>query len=133
MPAISVLMPCYNAAATLEETLQSIAAQSLADFEVVAVDDGSTDETAAILQRWEQQDARFRFLPLPHGGIIPAMNAGLQACRAELVARMDADDRMHPERLAAQVDFMAAHPEVDLVSSLVSGFPAGSLRETADQ
>ncbi len=128
MPNISVLMPCYNAALTLEETLQSIAAQTLDDFEVVAVDDGSTDETAAILKCWEQQDARFRYLPLPHAGIIPAMNAGLQACRADLVARMDADDRMHPQRLARQADYMAAHPEVDLVSSLVSGFPAKSMR-----
>jgi len=128
MPKISVLMPCYNTADTLEETLQSIAAQTLEDFEVIAVDDGSSDETAAILQRWQAQDARFRFLPLPHGGIIPAMNTGLEACRADLVARMDADDRMHPQRLARQVDYMAAHPEVGLVSSLVSGFPAKSLR-----
>lgn len=128
MPKISVLIPCYNAAVTLEETLASIAAQTLDDFEVVAVDDGSTDKTAAILKHWQAQDDRFRFLPLPHAGIIPAMNAGLEACRAELVARMDADDRMHPERLSRQVEYMTAHPEVDLVSSLVSGFPAKSLR-----
>lgn len=129
MPKISVLIPCYNAAKTLEDTLRSIASQTLEDFEVVAVDDGSTDETAEILKRWEAQDARFRCLPLPHAGIIPAMNAGLQACRADLVARMDADDRMHPERLARQAAYMDAHPQVDLVSSLVSGFPANSLRE----
>ncbi|MEJ2758380.1 MAG: glycosyltransferase [Anaerolineales bacterium] len=103
--------------------------QTLGDFEVIAVDDGSTDDTAAILKRWERQDARFRLLPLPHSGIIPAMNTGLDACRADLVARMDADDLMHPERLAQQAAYMDAHPQVDLVSSLITGFPAKSLRK----
>jgi glycosyltransferase involved in cell wall biosynthesis len=123
------VMPCYNMAATLEETLQSIAAQRLEDFEVVALDDGSTDETPAILARWQSQDSRFRFIPLDHAGIIPALNAGLLAARADLIARMDADDRMHPDRLQKQVAFLESHPEVTLVSSLVAGFPAGKLRQ----
>jgi glycosyltransferase involved in cell wall biosynthesis len=129
MPAISVLMPCFNVATTLEETLESIAAQTLEDFEVVAVDDGSTDETAGILAEWSRQDPRFRLIELPHGGIIPAMSAGLAECRSDLVARMDADDRMHPSRLEKQASFLGAHPEVDLVSSLVAGFPAGELQK----
>lgn len=129
MPLISVLMPCYNMAATLEETLTTIAAQTLKDLEVVAVDDGSTDETAQILTRWGEKDSRYRLISLPHGGIIPALNAGLEACKAPLVARMDADDRMHPGRLQAQVDFLAANPGVALVSSLVRGFPVDTLRK----
>ena len=128
MPTVSVLMPCYNMAATLGETLSTIASQSLEDFEVVAVDDGSTDETPQILSRWASKDPRFRHISLPHSGIIPALNAGLEACQAPLVARMDADDRMHPNRLHAQVEFMTEYPQVTLVSSLVSGFPAGGLR-----
>lgn len=129
MPKISVLMPCYNREHTLEETLESIAAQSLEDFEVVAVDDGSTDQTAAILASWQARDPRFRLLALPHAGIIPALNNGLSAARADLIARMDADDRMHPARLEKQVAYLEAHPEVALVSSLVAGFPAGKLRQ----
>ncbi|MEN8242317.1 MAG: glycosyltransferase [Chloroflexota bacterium] len=129
MPKISVLIPCYNAAATLEATLESIAAQTLTDFEVIAVDDGSTDETAAILSRWAEGDPRFRFVPLPHAGIIPALNAGLAQCTAEYVARMDADDLMHPSRLELQAAYLDQHPETALVSSLVSGFPSGDLRQ----
>ena len=122
-------MPCYNREDTLEETLESIAAQSLDDFEVVAVDDGSTDGTASILSRWQAKDPRFRFLPVPHAGIIPALNAGLAAARADLIARMDADDRMYPTRLEKQVAYLEAHPGVALVSSHVAGFPAGKLRQ----
>ena len=129
MPQISVLMPCYNVAATLEETLNSIASQTLTNFEVVAVDDGSSDLTPEILASWAQADARFKLLTIEHAGIIPALNAGLEVCQSDLVARMDADDLMHPTRLEKQVAFMQAHPEAHLVSSLVAGFPARELRE----
>jgi glycosyltransferase involved in cell wall biosynthesis len=129
MPKISVLMPCYNVAATVDETLQSIAAQTLTDFEVVAVDDGSTDNTPDILAQCVQRDPRFRLLPLPHAGIIPAMNAGLEDCRAEYIARMDADDLMLPTRLEQQATHLDQHPKTTLVSSLVAGFPKGELRE----
>ena len=129
MPKISVLLPCYNAAATLEPTLESIAAQTLTDFEVIAVDDGSTDETAAILAGWAEGDPRFYCLSLAHAGIIPALNAGLEQCAAEYVARMDADDLMHPTWLEKQAAYLDQHPETALVSSLVAGFPAGELRQ----
>ncbi|HKJ26167.1 MAG TPA: glycosyltransferase, partial [Anaerolineales bacterium] len=72
---------------------------------------------------------RFRCLSLPHGGIIPALNAGLEACQSEWVARMDADDRMHPTRLEKQLAYLNAHPDTALVTSLVSGFPQDTLRE----
>ena len=121
-------MPCFNRENTLEETLESIRTQTLEDFEVLAVDDGSTDGTAAILKMWQQEDPRFCFLPLSHAGIIPALNYGLSAARSDLIARMDADDRMHPDRLEKQAAYLDAHPEVDLVSSFVAGFPADKLR-----
>jgi glycosyltransferase involved in cell wall biosynthesis len=122
-------MPCYNMATTLEETLQTIAAQTLEDFEVLSVDDGSTDQTPQILERWSKKDPRFRYLPLPHAGIIPALNAGLAECRSDHVARMDADDKMLPTRLEKQSAYLDTHPEVHLVSSLVSGFPKNKLRQ----
>ena len=129
MPLISVLMPCYNAAVTLPETLASIVSQTCTDFEVLLVDDGSTDDTRQVLQAWAQQDQRFRCLPMPHAGIIPALNYGLMEARGEYIARMDADDLMHPQRLALQAEYLDAHPDTALVSCLVQGFPEGELRE----
>jgi glycosyltransferase involved in cell wall biosynthesis len=127
-PAVSVLMPCYNTAGTLEEALQSIATQTLTDFEVVVVDDGSTDATPHILQRWAAQDSRFTVLRIPHTGITAALNAGLARCRAPFVARMDSDDRSAPERLALQAGYLAAHPSTAVVSCRVQGFPEGQVR-----
>lgn len=129
MPAVSVLMPCYNAAATLDETLASLAAQTHSDFEIVAVDDGSRDDTLAILHNWAAREPRLRVLAREHAGIIPALNAGLAACRGAYVARMDADDLCAPERLAKQSAYLDAHPEVGLVASWVAGFPESALRE----
>ena len=123
MPAVSVLLPCYNVEHTLEETLTSLARQTLSDFEVIAVDDGSTDNTLSILEEWSQHDARFRVFSKPHTGIIPTANLGVRFCRSRYVARLDADDRAHPERLAIQVDYLNKHSKVAAVGSLVKGFP----------
>ena len=129
MPAVSVLLPCYNAAETLPEALESLARQTLADFEIVAVDDGSSDETPAILDAWAARDGRLRRLTIEHGGIIAALNAGLSACRAPCVARMDADDRCHSERLERQAAFLAPHQDIGLVSCRVAGVRAGQVRQ----
>jgi glycosyltransferase involved in cell wall biosynthesis len=129
VPDVSVLIPCYNAAATLEETLTSLAAQTLADFEIVAVDDGSQDATLALLHAWEQREPRLKVVVQPHGGIVQALNAGLAICQAPYVARLDSDDLAYPERLALQAAFLDDHPETCLVSCRVEGFPAGEVRE----
>jgi glycosyltransferase involved in cell wall biosynthesis len=129
MLVVSVLMPCYNAADTVTEALESLANQTLKDFEIVAVDDGSIDNTLAILKAWAEKDSRLRVLARPHEGIISTLNTGLEACRADVVARMDADDRCHPERLAKQFTYLDEHPEITLVSCQVEGFPKEALRE----
>ncbi len=129
MAKVSILMPCFNAAATLEEALQSLVEQSLSDFEVVAIDDGSTDATAAILQTWADKDGRIIVHSQPHSGIVAALNAGLARCRAPYVARMDADDLAHPQRLEKQVAFLDRHEEIDLVSCLVECFPRENVRQ----
>lgn len=123
---VSVLLPAYNAAATLAAALDSLLAQTIEDFEVVAVDDGSTDATADILAAYAQGDRRVRVLSRPHEGLVPALNAGLGACRGVYVARMDADDRSLPQRLARQAAHLDAHPEVGLVACRVryGGDPA---------
>ena len=112
-------MPVRDAAATVGEALASVLAQTLADLEVVAVDDGSADATPAILARAAATDPRVRVLARPPRGIATSLNDGLAACRAPLVARMDADDVSLPERLAAQVDLLDARPDLAAVACLV--------------
>lgn len=128
MPAISVVMPCYNSAETLSESLNSLVQQTLADFEVILIDDGSTDSTGEILEQWAHRDHRFRVLHQSHQGIIPALNKGLEACQASYVARMDADDCCHPERLERQVAYLKSRPGVDVVACLVTAYPEGQVR-----
>lgn len=123
IPSVSVILPCYNAAQTLEETLESLAAQTHKDFEVLAVDDGSTDNTADILNRWAKRDSRFKCFSRPHAGVISASNAGMLASIAPYIARLDADDRAHPQRLEKQLAFLNANPNIALVSCLVKAFP----------
>jgi glycosyltransferase involved in cell wall biosynthesis len=120
-------MPCFNASGTLDMAIESIFEGTFPNFELVVVDDGSTDDTAARLQGWAGRDPRVRPIQREHAGIIPALNAGLAACRAPLVARMDADDRAHPERLERQVALMDANPDLTVLGSLVDGFPHGDV------
>ena len=117
-PAVSILLPVYNAAATLERALDSIAAQTFADWELIAVDDGSTDASAALLGAWAARDARVRVITAAHRGIAAALNAGLAAARGPRIARMDADDVMLPDRLGAQCAFLDAHGGTGVVSCL---------------
>ena len=128
-PRISVLMPVYNAAGTLPESLQSIAAQTLGDFEVIAVDDGSDDDSGTILEAWGRGDRRIRPVRAGRVGLVEALNLGLSRCRGEWVARMDADDRMHPDRLARQAALLESRPEISVAGSLVELFADGTVGE----
>ena len=115
---ISVLLPVYNAESTLVECLDSIQSQTYDHFEAVIIDDGSSDHTANILSRFAAKDQRFKIHSLTHNqGIVNALNLGLAQCQGDYIARMDADDRMLPERLAMQLSFARNHPEVDLIGS----------------
>jgi glycosyltransferase involved in cell wall biosynthesis len=102
-PRVSILMPVYDAADTLHACLQSIRGQSMRDFECVIVDDGSKDASLQIAQTAARADARFKVLAKPHRGLVDALNSGIDACSAPLIARMDADDLMHDERLRLQL------------------------------
>lgn len=127
-PLVSILLPARDAVATLPACLASIRRQSEARFECVLVDDGSRDETRACAERAAQHDARFRVLATPRRGLVAALNAGLSACRGELVARMDADDLMHRRRLAEQVAALRADPTLAGVGCHVRVFPRAGLR-----
>ena len=128
-PTISVLLPIFNGEKFLDECLASLLEQSFEDFEIVAVDDGSSDGSAEILKVWCCRDSRIRILTRPHSGLVEALNAGLSACRGELIARMDADDKVHPRRLELQAQAFEESPDLDVGASLVAHFPDETLRE----
>jgi glycosyltransferase involved in cell wall biosynthesis len=119
-PRVTVLMPVFNHERFVDEAIASVVAQDFADFELLLVDDGSTDRTPQILQAWAQRDARIVVVTLPgNQGITAALNVGLGHARAPYVARLDSDDIMMPRRLAAQAAVLDAEPGVVLVSSLI--------------
>ena len=122
-PRVSVLLPAYDAAATLPAALRSLARQSEARWECILVDDGSRDATAAIGHTAARADARLRLIHIPHGGIVAALQAGLLHCRAPVVARMDADDVMHRDRLAAQLGALDTDATLAAVGCHVRFFP----------
>ncbi|MEO8906085.1 MAG: glycosyltransferase [Polyangiaceae bacterium] len=128
-PEISVLLPAFNAARTLGAALRSVQRQSEPNWECIIVDDGSTDDTLAIARAAAREDARFQVLARPHGGIVSALSAGLSACRAPLIARMDADDLMSRRRLELQRRALVEAPELCAVGSHVRLFPRAPLRE----
>ena len=118
-PSISVVLPVRDGAATLGRALASLRAQTWTRWELIAVDDGSTDATAALLAEAARADARVRVITRTREGIVAALKAGLGVARGEFVARMDADDAMHPARLAAQLALLRERPEIGLASCLV--------------
>ncbi|MEM6850886.1 MAG: glycosyltransferase family A protein [Pseudomonadota bacterium] len=107
-PSLSVVIAAYNAQAHLEETLESLRRQSLSDFEVVAVDDGSTDATAAQLKTAASADPRLRILTQTNGGVSAARNFGLAHARAPFIVFLDADDLLTPDALRTFCDHMEA-------------------------
>jgi GT2 family glycosyltransferase len=111
-PLITVLLPVYNGQAHLAEAVDSVLAQTQRDFELLVVDDGSTDATPALLAQYVQADARVRVAAQPNAGLVAALNCGLALARGRYVARLDADDVCRPERLARQAAFLDRRPEV---------------------
>ena len=128
-PEVSVLLPCFNAAAYLSECLASLFCQSFDRFEIIAVDDGSADDTPRLLSQVAVSDERVRVFTQPHRGIATALLTASQMARAPLLARMDADDVCRPERLAVQAQFLRAHPDVGVVASRVRMYPREGLSD----
>jgi len=116
-PRLSIFIPVRNGARTLPDTLDSLLDQSFSDFEVIVVDDGSTDTTREVASGYAERDPRVRVLPLPHGGEVVARNAGLAAGHPAAAYRMnhDADDISLPGKLEALVGYLDAKPEVAIV------------------
>lgn len=126
VPVVSVVMPVYHAARTVGAAVQSVLDQTFGAWELVIVDDGSTDETVQAIEAAARGDRRVRLRRQGHGGIVAALTHGIAAARGRLIARMDADDTMLPRRLEAQVAYLDARPEIGVVSCLV-GFAGDPL------
>lgn len=117
-PRLSVIMAVHNGAATLEPALESLRQQSWTDFEMVIVDDASTDDSRAILERLALEDRRIQVLDqASNHGLAASLNSAWRVARGELVARMDADDVSFPTRFEKQVEFLTAHPEVAVLGT----------------
>jgi glycosyltransferase involved in cell wall biosynthesis len=127
IPRVSVLLPVRNAEETLSECLASLAAQSLEDHEVVAVDDHSTDGSRGLLERAGRADRRVRVVDNPGRGLVAALNAAAGVAAAPLLARMDADDVSHRERLSAQAARLDSEPGLTVLGTRVRLF-GGPLR-----
>lgn len=128
-PRISILLPARNAEATLSVCLRSMLRQTESAWECVLVDDGSSDRTLAIAKRFAVQDPRFRVEARPHEGLIATLNTGIPLCSAAIVARMDADDWMHRDRLQCQLEALSRQPELTAVGCHVRIFPRSRLRD----
>jgi glycosyltransferase involved in cell wall biosynthesis len=110
MPLVSVITPVYNAARWLPETIASVQAQTLTDWELILVDDGSTDESVAIAEKAAKEDSRIRSLRMPaNGGPGAARNMALDAAQGRFIAFIDADDLWLPEKLSTQTVWMTEH------------------------
>ncbi|MDP6583588.1 MAG: glycosyltransferase [Anaerolineales bacterium] len=125
-PSVSILMPVRNAANTLRETLGSIQSQTLTDFELIAVNDGSEDDTSNILHTYSTNDKRIKAVDMVNGGIIKALNHGLALSQSNFIARMDADDLIHPKRLEMQLQHLLDNPGLSITSCLAQPFPHNS-------
>ena len=113
-PAVTIIVPCYNGAAYVRETLLSVIGQTISNWECIVIDDGSTDNSAEEIKSIE--DDRIKYIYQPNKGLSEARNTGLKHARGEFVQLLDADDTLFPTKLEKQLAFLSHHPEYDLVA-----------------
>jgi glycosyltransferase involved in cell wall biosynthesis len=116
-PRLTVIMSVYNDAAYLPFAIESIVGQTYADFEFLIVNDGSTDDSGKIIDRFAEQDRRIRAIHQPNQGLIYSLNLMIAQARAPLIARMDGDDIALPERFATQLAYLDAQPDIGVLGT----------------
>lgn len=117
-PRVSVLIPTYNCARFLSDAIESVLAQTFQDFEIIVVDDGSTDDTAQVVARYPQ----VRYIYKEHSGISASRNAAVSAACGEVVAFLDADDMFTPEKLEKQLAYLDENPDCQLIFTKAENF-----------
>ena len=125
-PRISCVLAVCNGEAYLRESIQSIQAQTFRDWELIVVDDGSTDRTPKILDQFQREDARIRIFSHEKQGLVASLNHGIMMARGEYIARMDADDVSMPERFAIQLEYLDGHHDIGVCGSSIETFGADS-------
>jgi glycosyltransferase involved in cell wall biosynthesis len=116
---ISILMTVYNTEQYLPEAIESVLNQTVKDFEFIIIDDGSTDGSLAIAQKYAEQDNRIRLIAQKNQGCSKAWNYGFQIAKSDWIFRFDSDDVMYPTRLEQQVQFIESHPDIKVASCMV--------------
>jgi glycosyltransferase involved in cell wall biosynthesis len=116
---VSVLMPAYNSEKYVTQAIESVLAQTWQDFELIVIDDGSTDKTLEMIQKCAAKDSRVRVVTQPNVGLSTTLNRGIDLAANEWIFRMDNDDLMRSNRIERQLAFIAEHPELSVASSLV--------------
>ena len=134
-PLVSVIMPAYNEERFIEEAIASVLEQTYPVLEVLVIDDGSTDDTRSIVERVASADSRVKLIEQPHAGLVSALNRGLERAKGTFIARMDANDRVPPERIARQVAYLMTFEDVAVVGGWMSstdeeGNPLGKTWQT---
>lgn len=124
MPFISIIVPCYNQACFLPETLQSVLEQSYTDWECIIVDDGSPDNAEEIASEWVEKDDRFRYLKKENEGVAKARNKGIEAAQGEWILPLDSDDIIAKDYLKKAVEVMSNNPDVGIIYCKVNFFGA---------
>jgi len=128
-PRTSILLPVFNAVETLPHCLRSVQRQTDTRWECIVIDDGSTDRSLDVARKFAAADARFRLFDRPHRGLVPTLIDGFAHCRGRFVARMDADDWMHRDRLAIQCAALEENATLAAVGSQVRLFPRSALSD----
>jgi len=125
---VSVIIPVYNAGKFFLQCAESISNQTYDDFEVIAINDGSTDDTATILEIAGKRDSRFKIFSFSQNkGIVHTLNTALSISGGEYIARMDADDIMHIDRLRRQAEYLDNNPQIDVLGSLICKFSTSGI------
>jgi glycosyltransferase involved in cell wall biosynthesis len=119
---LSIIVPCYNQAQYLSETLQSVLDQSFTDWECIIVNDGSPDNTEEIAKQWCEKDRRFKYLRKENGGVSAARNAGISMAQGEWILPLDADDKIASEYLERAHAIMISRPDVGLIYAKAAFF-----------
>ncbi|WP_298740351.1 glycosyltransferase family A protein [uncultured Chitinophaga sp.] len=118
-PLVSVIIPLYNAADTIRGTVESVLRQTVKDFEIIIVNDGSRDDSLAVAQNLieEFKDEKITLIDKPNGGASSARNAGMRKAQGSLIALLDADDEWLPDKLATQLEILNRHPDIDFLGT----------------